>query len=82
MTTEQDPLDYLPRPVLAFAERIDAAFDPGEVVTAARAAEAGGVKTATAEVYIARLREAKCWPYRSAKWRSLGWTFAKLWEVA
>lgn len=52
-----------------FAERIFDHFDAWQVVTAAAAAALVGISEGVAALYITELRDARCWPYRSAKWR-------------
>lgn len=51
------------------AELVFDRYDAWAVVTAAAAADLIGTSESVAALYIAELRDARCWPYRSAKWR-------------
>lgn len=58
---------HLPPAVVRFADRIHDACDPGSYLTTAEAARAAGVSENTAKQWIERLKDARCWPYRSRR---------------
>lgn len=64
-------VDDLTPAELAFAEAVAEEFDPWEVVTDADAARIGGVGSEWSREAVRRLKARRCWPYRSAKWRSV-----------